>query len=280
MFSRVCARAERNAPWHTLYARLAAPSSAMGDSSTEYYDQAARDLFAQLGLDRLGGVRAGAHYNSLDPIYARESGAAIFVGNDTAARSREMLARAGVTHVVNCTDNIPNYHEAGAAPLAYLRFNVSYWARHIGPEHESVLAFTQPLFAFIDEAHSAGGSVLVHCLAGAHRAGTTGVLCLMHYRRMSHSDALAMARRLRPAINPIGGLPGLLQRYEAAAARRGAAGEAAGDEVGEVVGAGRKAVFEARVKELFAAETARGTQANAAAASALQQAQSEQQTGQ
>ena len=38
----------------------------------------------------------------------------------------------------------------------------------------------QPLFDFVDSKLGAGESVLIHCLAGAHRAGTAGTACLMH----------------------------------------------------------------------------------------------------
>lgn len=37
------------------------------------------------------------------------------------------------------------------------------------------------MFDFIDNAIANGGSVLIHCLAGAHRAGTTGCACLVHF---------------------------------------------------------------------------------------------------
>jgi len=36
------------------------------------------------------------------------------------------------------------------------------------------------LFKFVDSELGAGNAVLVHCLAGAHRAGTAGTACLMH----------------------------------------------------------------------------------------------------
>jgi protein-tyrosine phosphatase len=42
------------------------------------------------------------------------------------------------------------------------------------------MVFIQQLFDFVEGALAAGSSVLIHCLAGAHRAGTTGCLMLMH----------------------------------------------------------------------------------------------------
>ena len=70
------------------------------------------------------------------------------------------------------------------------------------------------MFALPLDALSGGGSVLVHCLAGAHRAGTTGCLLLMHYCGLSADDAILAAKQLRPVINPIGNLPGILRHYE------------------------------------------------------------------
>ena len=60
---------------------------------------------------------------------------------------------------------------------------------------------------------AAAGAVLVHCLAGAHRAGTTGCLLLMHKGGLGASDAIMAAKRLRPIINPIGSLPGVLKFF-------------------------------------------------------------------
>ena len=55
--------------------------------------------------------------------------------------------------------------------------------------------------------------MLVHCLAGAHRAGTTGILCLMRYADMNGAEAVAAAKRLRPVIDPIGRFPQLISMY-------------------------------------------------------------------
>jgi protein-tyrosine phosphatase len=197
--------------------RANGPAKADGTATT-YYDDAAHQLFKELGLDRLSGageLRAGCLYNALDPIL-KIGDAAVYVGNEQAARSRRMLDAANITHVVNCTDNIVNFHEDSPRPLQYLRFPISFWPQHVDSSHASVLTFAQQLFDFIDAALASGGSVLIHCLAGAHRAGTTGVCCLMRHHRLIPADATAMAKRLRPAINPIGYLPEFLRRYHLA----------------------------------------------------------------
>lgn len=78
------------------------------------------------------------------------------------------------------------------------------------------VAFTRPLFEFIDSAISRGENVLVHCLAGAHRAGTTGVACLIHYAKLPANEAIIIAKRCRPIIDPIGQLPEFLFRLQRA----------------------------------------------------------------
>lgn len=65
-----------------------------------------------------------------------------------------------------------------------------------------VEAFFAPVIRFIGDACDAGGHVLVHCLAGAHRAGTTGVAFLMHAEQLKAEAAITLAQCLRPIIDP------------------------------------------------------------------------------
>ena len=151
------------------------------------YDDEARKLFASLGLDTSGAGQCNI-YNPMDAIYRDAGGGTLYVGNNTAAQNAADLKRHGVTHVVNCTDNLPLYHEG---TFRYLRFNISFF-----PMYPNLAAFLDTLFEFVDEALALGGSVLVHCLAGAHRAGTTGCLLLMRFMKMNrcaarHRHALA-----------------------------------------------------------------------------------------
>jgi hypothetical protein len=194
--------------------------------NVDYYDKAGRDLLANLNLQ---GVRGGttSQWNNLDAIYAHpSSGGVIYVGNATAAESMEILSGHNISHVVNCTNGagaIPCFHKG---KLKYYTFPISQWWAHVKDNnHASVITFTDPLWAFIDSALEVGSSVLVHCLAGAHRAGTTGCACLMHYGKMKHKEAIKTAKQLRPIIDPIGQLPQFLMRLEAAENVRAAGGK-------------------------------------------------------
>eukprot|EP00298_Acanthocystis_sp_HF-20_P010387 c18829_g1_i1.p1 GENE.c18829_g1_i1~~c18829_g1_i1.p1 ORF type:complete len:106 (-),score=48.71 c18829_g1_i1:27-344(-) len=79
-----------------------------------------------------------------------------------------------------------------------------------------LLANFQTLFQFIEKATSEGKSVLIHCLAGAHRAGTSGVAFLMHIANLDYQTALNLAQICRPVISPWGRLSICLTRLERA----------------------------------------------------------------
>ncbi len=122
------------------------------------------------------------HADALNLLYTHASGAHLYVGNGNAAKSRALLDAHHIRRVVNCSDTIPNFH--ADAGIAYFSFDLYAWitAQHAA-RHDmtaTVGAFSGPLLAFVNETLAAGESVLVHCWAGAHRAGTTGVLLLMH----------------------------------------------------------------------------------------------------
>ena len=58
------------------------------------------------------------------------SGGVMFVGSQTAAKSLDVLQEHNITHVVNCTGDMPLYHEQNG--ITYLRFNITgalclYW---------------------------------------------------------------------------------------------------------------------------------------------------------
>lgn len=124
------------------------------------FDAEARNLWARLNLDPMS--RPSGQWNPLDSIYRHPTGGGtIYVGNQMAAENLTLLRTHNISHVVNCTfgeSKIPDYH---LGKLQYYNFPVSHWPLYVNSTHSSVLAMTDPLFAFIDNAIANGKSVLV-----------------------------------------------------------------------------------------------------------------------
>merc|ERR1712183_150780 len=192
---------------HTpLHSTLHSNTRAQSQPDMLDYNQEAKKLFDSLD----GSSRSRS--NNLDPIYRSEAGGFIYVGGDLAARDLTGLQRRGVTAVVNCTTNIQCFHKGS---LDYFVFDVAFWRREVlGRLNGELSAFLKPVLEFINDVINRGESVLVHCLAGAHRAGTTGIICLMHFQGIDSTTAISLAKNRRPIIEPIGDFRELLSRCD------------------------------------------------------------------
>jgi len=173
------------------------------------YSQEARKLWEKLGINP-DQINEGRGYNLVDVVFRSPEGGCVYVGGERAARDLEMLREKKITSVVNCTDDLRNYHEKY---LTYYTFNIAWWRRNVmGDTQKELQDFILPVLEFIEREVKLGHNVLVHCLAGAHRAGTTAILCLMHLAGLDSDKAITTARALRSMIEPIGDFRQLLAR--------------------------------------------------------------------
>lgn len=92
------------------------------------------------------------------------------------------------------------------------------------PSPEKAVAYFKGHLEWIEAELAQGNNVLIHCLAGAHRAGTAGIASLMWLMKLSSEEAIPMAKVLRPAIEPIGGYPLLLAQLSTGLAESWAKG--------------------------------------------------------
>jgi hypothetical protein len=156
-------------------------------------------------------------YAPLNAVWrAPKDGGTVYVGSLLAAKDRGLLQRYGITHVVNCMNQPRNNIHTD---ITYSDFSIEMWRDQVITTSSAAMKrhhrlplstknaalvheFFRPVLGFIDTAVATGGNVLVHCFAGAHRAGTTGVALLMHREGMGADDAIATAQQLRPAIDP------------------------------------------------------------------------------
>lgn len=194
-------------------ASLASGSSSKRDTDSTY-DEEAHRLFTALNLTPSKGARRSA-YDDLNAVWQHPStGAKVFIGNQTAASSQTLLQSHDISCVVNCTTNMKNFFEKNPS-FAYYRFKIATWySFDLIQENNGASLFFAPVFAWIENMLEEGRSVLIHCLAGAHRAGTTGTTFVMHSSNLGLKEALKIVKHIRPVVQPIGTLGQLARKYD------------------------------------------------------------------
>ena len=108
----------------------------------------------------------------------------LYLGNRGHAEDRDRLLATGITHIVNCAEELPNYHEG----------QFLYHAMEMTDPDPTFHARIGPVCGFIDEGR-ATGKVLVHCFAAISRSPSTILAYLCH-----QGDTLEEAARRLAAI--------------------------------------------------------------------------------
>ena len=91
-------------------------SSSSGRAAPDYYSQLGRELLAKLGVKASNGK-----HETINALWQGDNGATIYVGNQGAAKGpADVLLAKGITHVVNCTDDLPNFC-AGSGKINYYK---------------------------------------------------------------------------------------------------------------------------------------------------------------
>lgn len=144
------------------------------------------------------------------------TGAKVYCGNIEAASNKEFHNSEKVHYIINCQEETSvNFHENNSN-YRYYRFPITKWGCMMqgGQSRERVTDFFKLPFGWIDKALSEGHNCLIHCLAGAHRAGTTSVAFLMYKHGWTYPQALQYAQECRPIIGPFSWLIDMLNQYE------------------------------------------------------------------
>ena len=147
-------------------------------------------------------------HRCLDAVWAHPgSGARLHIGNCIAASDRELLREHSIGLIVVCATEQLSHHRADPT-IEYLRFYLAGWP-------DSSLELFRPLKEAVEEALVAGHGVLVHCLAGAHRAGAVGVGLVMLLEGARLDTALASVKARRAVVDPAAvGYLSLLERLD------------------------------------------------------------------
>lgn len=128
----------------------------------------------------------------------------LFLSSATAV-TRDKLVKIGITDVINCTLDVPELQEPG---IVTTRIMIDDTPQAQLKKHFDKVADE------INSKESAGGKVLVHCLAGISRSATLCIAYLMKYKEMTLIDAHDLVKRKRPIIRPNTGFWKQLIEYE------------------------------------------------------------------
>lgn len=186
------------------------PNAALDDA------EGAQRLLDAVHLDPAGGL-GRQRWSGCDPVWRHpKSGAILYIGDDFTAKNAKSLGRRSITRIVNCQDSSSRDPFEGDPEFRGIGFDIGLWRRspQVLDGGDGTWAFWQPLFAFVEESLENGRSVLLHCLAGAHRSGAACIGLLMYLCYWDWRTAAAAATKLRPVVELIGDFPVLLEALD------------------------------------------------------------------
>lgn len=131
----------------------------------------------------------------LNPKIGCEVYPGLYLGNAQFASDPDLLTGLGITHIVNCAKEVPDYFKGD--------FNFQYLHLMLNDvPDENISRIFNVSAQFIGEALGNGGVVLVHCWAGVSRSVTVVIYYLVTTLGISVNQALEGIRKRRPIANP------------------------------------------------------------------------------
>ena len=125
--------------------------------------------------------------------------------SSATAITRQRLSMLGITHIINCTLDVPNLNVPGVQSTQI----------HVDdhPQARLDIHFDR-VSDEISTIASRGGKVIVHCVAGVSRSATLCIVHLMKHHRMSLIKAHEYVKKRRNMIRPNMGFWRQLIDYE------------------------------------------------------------------
>ncbi|XP_052185148.1 protein-tyrosine-phosphatase MKP1-like [Diospyros lotus] len=118
----------------------------------------------------------------------------VYLGSESVAKNREVLAKNGITHVLNCVGFVcPEYFKND------LVYN-TLWLQDSPSEDITSILFD--VFDYFEDVREQGGRVLVHCCQGVSRSTSLVIAYLMWKERQSFDDAFQYVKAARGVTNP------------------------------------------------------------------------------
>lgn len=128
----------------------------------------------------------------------------VFISNSAIASSKKWLTSHGITHIVNCAQELPNYH---SRDFRYMALSMQ------DMPSEPIVNRLDPSYKFIMGAllSSNKNKVLIHCHMGMSRSATIAIHYLMRRWRMTFLQAYQYLKQRHPITQPNNGYAYQLQ---------------------------------------------------------------------
>ena len=155
------------------------------------------------------GRRLKSSHITMDRVISTHPGStssgSIYLGGFKAANDEACMREANIGLIINCTGELPfsSWRER-ANGLKVMRFQVCSSEIRRAMRDGGLVAYMAPAFHKIHECFARGLNVMVHCRAGAHRAGTMACCLAVHCLHLHPNDALRHVRRYRRVVNVCG----------------------------------------------------------------------------
>lgn len=117
----------------------------------------------------------------------------LYISNDLQVGSRGKLKRYGITSIINCTMDIPNYF-----PNDFTYLNIRIY------DNLSEIIPIKKICDFVDECiHIPRLKILVHCNMGISRSCSVAIILLLYLKIFKSVDeCLNYIRIRRPCVKP------------------------------------------------------------------------------
>ena len=118
----------------------------------------------------------------------------LYIGDHRAISNKAILDKHKITHIVNCTSEVPNYFEK---KYRYLKLGLN------DDLTEILFDLLEPSYRYINSVLSIPTTnVIIHCYMGKSRSASILIYYLMRKLKISYHDALKLVRSKRKIVQP------------------------------------------------------------------------------
>ena len=129
----------------------------------------------------------------------------VVLGGRDEANNRDLMRKYGVTHVLNVSKQLKNFHPDD---FVYLKINC------LDADNYNIVADFEPARNFIKQVEDCKGRVLVHCIAGVSRSVCMILMYMMAEHGICLNQIYKHIKKVRPFIKPNEGFRLQMAQFE------------------------------------------------------------------